>query len=274
MTAILTVKAAPLFLTKNYLNGFSVVTVSSGDGFKQRAFDMTRTSAWTSQGFSTSPTTPQTYNARLFEGSAQVLRKINFIAILNTNIKRFKLEFSATDGAPFTIFDGLDFTASDFTGADKLVSLASDVDANRILLTVTEIQSGSEVSVGDIVIGELLLQTAQGMTTYNKRYRDSVKTIQMADGSMDYTYILRSDTSHEFYSSSVAFRGVSQANRDLLRAIKTQQDPFIFVPEPGDVPGDMFLSRITPNSYDETYISMERSAGYGISFGVEEIGAE
>jgi len=272
MAASLIANAPPIFLTKNFLNGFSVVSVLTGDPFKQRAFDMTRGSAWTTQGFS-SPT-PQTYDARLFEGSTQALRSINFVALLNINLKRFRLEFSATDGAPFTTFSGFDFTGSDFSGVDLLVSLPADVDANRILLTVTEIQSGSEVSVGDIIIAKLRLQPAIGFNTYRKRYRDNVKTIQMADGSLDFTYIRRSPSSHEFYSSSVSFRGMSQAQRDLVRAIKTSQDSFIFVPEPGDVPGDMFFSRIVPDSYEEDYISMRRGAGYNINFGVEEIGAE
>jgi len=271
MTAILTADAAPLFLTKNYLNGFAAVIVTTGDDFKARAFDMTRGSAWTSQGFS-SPS-PQTYDARFFEGSAQALRKVNFVAILNTNAKRFSLASSDDNSIPTSIIPGFDFTGSDFSGTDLLISLASDIDINRILLSVTEIQSGSEVSVGDLVFGELLLQPALGMSTYRKRYRDNVKTITMADGSMDYTYIRRSDSSHEFYSSAVGFRGVTQAERDLLRAIKVSQDPFVFVPEPGNVPGDMFLSRISPDTYEESYVSMERSAGYGISFGVEEIGA-
>lgn len=271
MTASLVANAAPLFLTKNYLNGFAIVAVTTGDDFKHRAFDMTRGSAWTTQGFSAP--TPQTYNARLFEGSAQALRSINFAAILNTNIKRFKLEYSATDGAPWTIFNGMDFTGSDFSGTDKLVSLAANVDANRILLTVTQIQSGSEVSVGDIVLGNLRLQPATGFTSYRKRYRDNVKTIKMADGSLDYTYIRRSDSSHEFYSATVEFK-MSQAQRDLIREIKVSQEPFVFVPEPGDVPGDMFLCRIAPNTYKESYLSLHKGAGYLISFKVEEIGAE
>jgi len=270
--AIITAGAAPIFLTKNYLNRDAVVAVSTGDAFKHRAYDMTRTSKWVSLGSDDSTT--ETYDARLFEGSAQSTRAVDFVALLGINLKNFKLEYSSNDGSTWATL-GTDYSVgvNNFTGEDHIITLVTAVDINRIKLTAYKTQTADQdKEVGELLVCALRLQPTSGLFRYKKSFRDNVKSIQMADGTLDYTYVFRSDDSFEIYGASVEWRGISQAQRDLMRAIKASPEPFVWYPEPGDVKADAFLCRIVPDSYDEEYVSKYRGAGYAISFSVEEIG--
>lgn len=267
------VRAEPIFLSNNFLNRDAVIAVTLGDSIKERAFDMTRSSKWVSIGSVASQ--EETYDARLFLGSGQFIRSVDFIALLGINLRRFIVEYSSDDGVNWFTFDppNGDKTGADFTEEDLILSIASPVDVNRIRIRATETQAGTgtDKAIGDIVVAKVTLQPARGLGTYEKNPEDNIKTVIMADKSIDYAALQRSDDSFEFYRATISFLGVTQAQRDLIRAIKTDIGPFLFVPEPGDIPGDMFICRIAPSSYRERYMDKSK-IHYMINFDIEEIG--
>ena len=263
-------RSPPAFLEENFLNRDAVVAVSKGDAFKHRAYDMTRSSKWVAIG--SVPSVQEEYDARLFKGATQFLRTVDAIMLLGHNLKRFLVEYSSNDGGAWTTFPGMDWTGSDFSGSDLIASIAGTVDVNRVRVRATEIQSGTDKEIGDIVVSKVQLQLTRGFFEYRKRYEDTVKSLTMADGSKDYTNIFRSDDSFQFYRASVIFSALSQSQRDLLFAIKSAIGPFLWMPEPGNIPGDVFLSRIVPSSYEESYFIADRSQGHIVRFDVEEIG--
>lgn len=262
--------AAPAFLSKNYINGDGPTVVTSGDDYKHRAYDMVRASAWTSAGSSQGDS--QTYDQRLFEGGGQVSRSVDFVAILGHNLQRFIVQYSANDGGSWTTFAGSDYTGSDYSGADLLLSLAAPVTMNRIRIVATHVQSATEKSIGDFVVGLGTFQPDRGMSEYERSPRSIEKRLEMADGSIDTTNIYRADAGHIFEDVSFGFRGISNADRTSFRDLLAGDGPYLMIPEPGDQQGEVFIGRIIRDSYRERYSSMDRSTGWTLAFGVEEVG--
>lgn len=269
--------APPAFLSKNYLNrdayDQSGIEVSTGDAFKHRAFDMTRSSKWVSVASSDAVT--ETYNARMYEGALQVSRTVDVIALLGINLKNFLVEYSNNDGASWTTVPGLDYQVgvADFSGTDKIAALASSITFNRLRVSMYRTQTANqEKELGELIVAALTYQPTAGMSTFRPEPDENVKTVVLADGTIDYTHIYRSDDSFEMQRFQVAFAAVSQTVRDALRAIKRDINPFLFWPEPGDDVPEVYLCRIAPDSFRAAYLSLRRAAGYNISMTVEEVG--
>jgi len=272
--------APPIWLTKNFFNRFSAensgITVSTGEAFKERPIDFVRETKWTSVG--SSDGSPETYAGKLFESTAQTVRSVDFIALLGINLKNFIFQYSDDNGATFTTLPELNFPATspvaDFSGTDKLVTLASPVDIDLFQIIATDVQAGTgtEKEISEIILATANFQPSKGFVKYEKAYEDQVKTVKLADGSIDSTNLFRGDAGFDFYRSSMSFMGVSQAQRELFLARKRDTDPFVIFPEPGNVPADAFFCRFRPSSFKEKYISMHRAAGYEIKFDLEELG--
>ena len=274
--ADITSDAPPIFLTRNFLNSFASVTVSKGDFSKARAFDFTRTSKWISLGSSVSES--ETYQAALKEGTAEAIRSVNFIALLGINLRRFIIETRPTAAGAFVTVPGGDQTGADFTASDLVLPLASNIDVESIKVTATETQAGTgnDKEIGDIIVATLQFQPIRGMFNYRRRYIDNVKTIELADGTKDYTYLYHTDDSFEFFMASISFRAITLAQRDLFLALRRNRNSFIFYPFPGNTVGDIFPCRIVPDSYEEEPLTkgIRAKSGFEIEFEIEEIGAQ
>lgn len=279
MPISLAARANPIFLSKNFVNrgaedaGDLTVLQDGGatasSAFLKRLFDMTRASFWTSLGSDDTKTEEITIG--LYEGVGKIQRDFNFVALLNFNALRFKVESRVGAGA-FSIIPGFDFTGTDFTGTDLVIPLAVDVTADQIRITITTTQTpNAEKIIGEVIVAKDKFQTAVGLATYDRSDDEVTKVLEMADGSKDFTMIFRSDASFEFFNASVAFTNVLVAELANFRALKADPEAFLFYPEPGDVVADIFLCRIMPGSWRQSYLSMTKGS-YVLAFEVEEIG--
>lgn len=269
----ITAGSAPLFLTKNYVNGDCTVAVSSGEAYKHRAYDMTRASKWTSLGTTDGAT--ETYKVTFKEGGTLTSRTLGVLAFLGINWKRFKVEYSIDGGATFpSIFTGCDYTAADFSGTDLLVALPAELTVDAILITITTVQNASlqvEKELADLVAAALMFQPSKSFVSYDPSPEDNIKTVRLHSGLPDEARVFRSDSSFRIWRAHFAWRGVSEANGERFDDLVETGGSFVFIREPGDRPKETYVARFVPSSYRRPYLKVGlRSAGSNPEFDLEE----
>lgn len=273
----LTADSKPAFLSKNYLGRDSHnagdLVVSSSDSLKNRLYDMDPTGQWQSSG--SNDATSEIITAGLYEGEAQASRSIDFIALMNINLKNFLLEYSANNGSSYATITGFDYQigTADYASSNIITSLVSPISANKLKLTMYRTQTANqEKKIGLVVFALGTHQTTTHLSAYAPTRPNTTKEARMADGSISYMHVYRSDNSFELYRASVGWRFVSESDRTTFRSIKNSAAPFLWYPEPGDQVRDIFLCRIVPGSFNDPFATTYKGAGYDISMALEEIG--
>lgn len=273
MSLNLAAAAPPIFFKTNYLkDSVDHVTVTSMSALSNRIVDMDPYATWNSSG-STDSTNPQTIDIPIYVGTAQTLRTdIALIALLNINFKDFVVYLSSDNGATFT--DTYTVTSNSLSNYIIDASAATK-SANFIRVYVTTTFASTpnvEKILGAVVVTGLIYQ----MTTYpahpiSRDTRESVRVLQMADGSQDITYVKRSAASYEFYVSTFNFQRVSTTELDALRSLRRLYPAFIYYPEPGDRTGEIYWCMFAPGSFKAQLAHTVKSFGYNLAYTVEEI---
>lgn len=272
--------AKPVFLSKNYINGDSDtaggITVTTGTPYRHRAYDMTRTSKYTSAG-SNDDTLIEIYTCRFYEGSGAIRRTFNFLALLGMNLKNFIVEYlDPVDGVTWQTVPGTDYRVgtADYAAEDLILSLTDiDSDAVRIRMFRTRPTANQEKELGDFIVAALRFQPAVGFAMYRPEYPQNVKSMRLASGKTVSTAVYRSDGSFTFWRAHLLWRGISDAQRDEFYELYESPEPLIVLLEPGDRPSEARLCRIAPSSYSDEYIQIGRRAcGWNVEFDLEEIG--
>jgi hypothetical protein len=273
---ILTAGAAPIFLTKNYINTDvitakvpGIFTATTMQAIAPRILDMDPFAYW--QGSVEDDTISETVDIELYEGEAQALRTdIGLLALLNTNFKDFTVALSSDGGATFHTT----YTVTGNTAANWISDIsAAPKSANFIRITATKtIVANAAKKLGTAVAAGLLKQmTAIPVNPISQDDKKNKRVLTMADGSKDISYIKRSAASNSFYSASFKFKQVTYAEILELQAMDRDNPAFLFYPEPGDKAGEIFYSHFT-SSFKITPTSDYKGAGYDLGFAVEEIG--
>lgn len=270
----LTVKAPPVFLSANKLTRYadqnSDLVLSSGLTLRHRLYDMDPAGAWA--GENANDAVDETAEFGLWKPGAQMSQDVDFLAVLGHNLKAFDWDLSDDDGVTYP---GANQQASTLQTADyKINSLAAVIPADKVKLTMHTTQTASQYKqVGALVVAEALLQMSTGMSLFKKQPpRVKARTATMHDGSIRSSYIYRSDASLAFRNFAVGFKGLPEAEADALEAILLGADPFIFYPEPGNRPANMYQGRVVPGTYTRDYVALSRSGGELVTFDFEETG--
>lgn len=183
------------------------------------------------------------------------------------------MAMAMADAFPSAAFTGLDFTSSTNSAANVITSLAAPVTATHVKITATTtIVASEEKKVGLFICALGTFQATYGPTEYSPRFREMVKEVRLADGTIDSTHIYRSASSFSFYEADLAFRFVNSTNRDNFQTLRRLNESFLFYPFPGEEVDEIYLGRMKPESYKEPYSSEYLSAGRDISFTFEETG--
>ena len=267
----LAAKSYPAFLSKNYFNRnadeHSDLLVTSGSSFRHRLFDMDPLSYWTSQGSSDAVTEEIQFG--LWTPGAQTSRSIDYIALMNHNLDDFTIELSNDNGASWPTL----YTFTSVIDQNTRQSVATPIDADRVRIRMTTTQTANqEKQIGDIIIAGADFQPDVGLSLYKRKpFIVKDKTALMHDNSVRRSYIYRSDASLHFFGATLGFSGIAfddlQQFRDLLK-----NEPFLVMPEPGDIPSEIFLCGVEPDSYVENYIALSKSGAFAVSFDLREVG--
>jgi len=229
---------------------------------------MDPTAQWVS--VDSSESTTETINITLYDGTLLASRSIDFVALLNINLKAFTVSYS-DDGVTYTAFTGGTQTVN--AGTNFVLSLATPVTASYLRLTMdTTIGAVADKLVGCFIAALGTFQTTNGMTAYDPERMEKRTEVKMADGSMSYGYIYRSDASYEFYKAKAGWRFVTAAQRTSFRTVKNTAAPFLWYPEPADAPADLYLCVMKAGSFEDPYSTTYKGAGYDIDLEVTEVG--
>lgn len=273
MPATITPAGGPIFASRSRVNAdtrdFGTFLASSGQAFLERIMDGDPESYWQSDTGvdGTSEVIELSFHVR----SALTPAYIDLLALQNINFRRFKVEYKLGGGS-YAIIPGADYTAADYTAADLLISF-SQVQADTIRIMATHTQGGAtNKRLGGVYASLMALQLSQGgMVKYDKRYREQVRSVVLGDGSEAQEFVLRSAASYFHYGSTVSIELASQAERDAILSVKRGGEPFTWIPEPGDLPREVYTCRMD-GPWGDRYYSTFKGSGYTIDLNIKEVG--
>lgn len=270
-------KPYPAFISENYLNRFAIdaasdaLDASSGSEFVKRVADMEPKSVWNSIG--STDAVQETISSGFWIEGSKLNVSVDFIAILNHNLKSFSLELR--QGSVVQSTEVIAAETNDYT----VISLVtpSVADNFRLIMNTTQVVD-EEKQVGVLAFGSTRFQASLPFARggFTPRVRQNTKTAQMADGSIRYANIYRADAGFLFDGWNVGFGTIPEAEAE--DNFKTQllcdPDPFMFWPFPAKRPSLLRQARITPNSYTDPFESDTNiDAGRSITFGIDDVGA-
>lgn len=273
--------ADPAFLTKNYLNRHaddaSDLVVSSGDTTQHRLYDMDPLSRW--QSTESDDLTSETVEFGLWMPGARTSRDVHYIFLQNHNVEGLTIEHSNTNGAAWTSA----LVKTDIAEKNtRLVMVETAMDRIRLTMTTTQ-TANEEKKIGDIIVAGASFQPGPMFEYKREAPKVQTKTAKMADGSLRCQMIGRSDASFSFWAAKCAFI-MDPARYDpetedfedameQLRGYGLRGEQFMFMPEPGDKENEIYLCRVRPGTFNESYVVASRGGGMvGVQMVIEEIG--
>lgn len=270
-------EALPILASKNYVNqdavDYGTFDASEMDALLERVIDGDPYSYWQGSVASDATTVVMTFSFN--EGSAVVARAVDLIILQNINWKNFVGEWSA-DGASWTTISSLNYASgtADNSATDIIVN-PSDITSTakyiRFSLQKT-ITANQKKKCGGVIVCAGAIQLSGGFIDYKVKFRESVRDLELGDKTISREYILRSAASYDFWGASFDCPIVTSTELATLRQIKRDGNPFILIPEPGDVKRDVFLCHFD-GPWGHAYENPVRSIGYLIPMKVKEVGS-
>jgi len=276
-TWTITGDASPIFASKNYLTQDAVdsgtFTAEEMPALIKRVIDGDPFSYW--QGTTAVDTDevivgPFSFN----QGTSLISRTPDLVILQNINWKNFVGEYS-TDGATWSTITGMNYASgvADNSLTDLIVNVTAGFTAKYVRFRATHtISANQKKKVGGIIVCAGVVQPAGGFMDYKVRFRESLREVELGDKSVSREYIFRSAASYEFWGASFKLVIATAAELALLRQIKREGDPFVFIPEPADRKQDAFLCHFD-GPWGHAYENPVRSIGYEIPMKVEEVGS-
>lgn len=269
----LTSGAAPIFFTKNYVNRDvldakvpGIFTASSMQEIADRILEMDPYSIW--QGSTADDTVTEILDIALYEGDAQALRELGFLALVNINFKGFTVSLSDDNGVTFHTV----YTETAHAAAYWLKDLsAGKKNVNFLRIAATTTQTANDYKMlGTVIAADLLLQLTTPPSTIEPQDVENSVINTMADGSKDVTLMKHSATSFTFYGASFRHSNVAETEMDDLKAVRRENPVFLFYPEPGDKQMEIYFCRFN-GAIKYPYSSAFKGAGRNLSYAIEEI---
>lgn len=213
----------------------------------------------------------ETIVAGFWVGSSQMSKTFDCLFILNTNLKRFVIQYSNDNGVTYYTVPGTDYAAVDFVGTDFILFLTTPLTANKIRLSMSDL-SQVDKSLGTFNAALTTFQSARQLSKLNTKSLQTRKDIGLADGTSDQTYFEWSDNSYTLTEIDSEFEFVATAGKALWDTLFQQLSPFLYYPEPGDATRGIYLVSLKINTYNATYFSEWKGRGYRIRFTAQPLG--
>lgn len=273
--------ANPAFLTHNYLNrhakNASDLTVTTGDTLKHRLYDMDPLSRW--QSAESDDLTTETIEFGLWAAGGRMSHDVEYVAVMNHNVLSMTIELSNDNGGAWTEV----FSSTAIDEANTRVPLVSTpADRVRVSLLTTQ-TADEEKKVGDIVVAGASFQPGPLFKYDPEPYKIQTKTAKMADGSLRGLLSGRTDAGGSLWAArcSWVMDPADYSDRDAFdAAMATFRDyglsarQFLFMPEPGDRPDQVYLCRVRPGTYVDPYLRLSEGRGgmLAVQMVIEEVG--
>ena len=262
----------PKFLLGNYVDRYCEMAVTSGSGVAD-VFNGDREVGWTSSG-ETSEAGYDVYVECIFKNSAgtNITRDIDAICIRNTNIKKFRLRYSATAAGAYSTIttivyngtsdaDGLVLTNAD----DDLYITFSELTAGKIRVEIeSTIVANEEKTIGELLAMHTNYSATDNATSLNQKVIDKKGEYRLESG------VLKSWFNYRKYECKLIFSLANETMMENLRDIKMNNESFCIYPEPDSRKGDIWMVRWS-NDWLELYTVNYKGAGYTIKIEMDGV---
>ena len=256
--------AYPKIYSKNFLTGDCIIEVTSGDTLKSYLYDQKKTPQWQSSGetsesgayscqitidFMTDSYSPYSIN-----------RTFDTLILVNTNLKKFKLQY--WNGSTFVDITETITTnnASDFVIIDFSTAPVSS-EKVRLCMDSTFSPAGQEKKIGELWIMDYKFTLTNLLIGYDRQDWVKEGKYRLADGTLE--------TWEEVskFSLNQSLRNVGKTLRDNLKDLKEEYDNFTIYPDSDEWEDDLFLI-FWINNWQESYDW--KTDLYTIQFSIEE----
>lgn len=256
--------AYPRLYSKNYLNENCVIEVTSGDSLKANLYDQLKTPQWISSGETAESGAYNTHITIYFmtDGFSpySVNRSFDTLVLLNTNLKKFKLQ--RWNGSAFVDIDETIKT----TNADDTVVIdfsTSPVACEVVRLCMdSTIVAGQEKKIGELLIMDYKFTLSDIIIGHDRQ--DWVKEGQyrLASGKLE-TW---QEVSKFVINQNL--QNVGKTLRDNLKSLKEEYDNFTIYPNSEEWDDD-FFQVYWINPWQENYLPKIKL--YTVTFHIEEV---
>ena len=286
MSLNLNAGAPPIFLSVPYVTSSAdlagQIVATSMQGLIHRIYQMDPSAYWLGS-LGASDSTDEVITIGLYVGALNVAATIDTLIILNHNLNNFDINY-CTDYTPASTPGNAGtgtwhslVSVTGQAGADYVRQLASpvaNINGLQIILHSTS-PANQNKQVGNFIAALATFQMSVAPMVLKPSYRQKRVDVQLADGSIDTTYFLWSDNSFTMtdYDIEIDFANVYAAtDKSNFDALFKSPSPFLFMPEPGDSPRDVFLSLFDPKSYVAGFSSQWKNGGRKIPFKTVMVG--
>jgi len=250
----------PIIYDKTYITENCEFAFSSGSGLEEKLYDRNPDTQWLSSGETDEDGDYSTYiEISLKEGTSETNRTFDYLILLNTNIKAYRLK--GWGGSMWSTI----FTETNNSSTNIIYQLVAPYTFQRIRIEIDKtISAGQEKKIGELILTQKLYTFTDYLSSYKPYW--AVKE----DNDRDSNYKLNSWYLQKKYICEWSMEFQNSSQRDSLIDIFKDKNKFLWQPEPEAVPQDIFLCRWIQN-FDRSYTRLMKTVGYNLSGRFEEI---
>ncbi len=261
----------PKFLLGNYTSRYCDVTPSSNSTIVSRVYDNDRETYWESDGELGEAGFNTTLEVILRNsGGALAPQSVDAIAIRGTNIKKFRLRYSATAAGAYATITNI--TVNGVLDVDGEVPSNTDTDLyiTFSVLTIGKIQleiwstepAAAEKKVGEFMVMKTNYTATKNLVNYKPRFIEKGGSYRLEDGT------LRTWFEYRKYRATIVFDFVDETMMINLRDIKMTGGVFCIYPEPDSQIGYVWSAEWS-SDWNSVYIVKYKGAGYKVTIALE-----
>ncbi len=277
MTISLASGAAPIFFGRPCVNNDAYkaggILASSSQSLVHRVYQMDPSAQWPSAA--ADDTVVDTITVTFFLGSGTANNSIDSFFLFNTNLKNFLVEYNDTV-LGWTTVAGMDYSigTADFALSDLVIILGAAVIASGVRITMYRTQTANAYKlVGSFQCALSTFQPSRPPMKILSRYMQQRRDVQLADGTIDYSYLMWSDNSYTLTDFEIEYELMPAADKALFDSVFfAAMGTFLYYSEPGDDVRSLYVSTLQPGSYQPAYQSGWKGNGYKIPMYLQNLG--
>ena len=257
----------PKFFKRSFVNKASILTASTGQATVGRIRDRDNELQFSTAG--SNDAIQEAITIEFKSAGLDILRDIDFLAVLNHNLANFSFEHDI--GAGFVTTPGATVVGETLNYTLLPIAKISGVKALRILMDTVQGGANNDKRVGEILALETLYDPPDGEapSRLGIDFEPVAKVTPMWDQGTKVNLLRWAGNRTERYSARIGFDLTAKSNYDLLRAV-LKQASFVIQPEPTQRPDEFYQVTAVRGGHPANYTSRFKGAGYSHSIVVEE----
>jgi hypothetical protein len=254
----------PIIYTRNYVDGYCSIAVTSNSTDKALAYDRDNSSVWQTSG-ENSDATESIYDVTFYDAGGATNRTIDTIILVNHNFKAPTLEYLDGSLTWQTLASGSSLTASTTIFTFNSIS----VSRVRVRNSTTQI-TNAEKYLGEFIACATQITFAKDIPTLDSSHREKSAQVELGDGSIHKTTVLWSPTRSDKYGVHTRFDFLTTTLLESLRSLKSGGQAFLWQPESVSRPDQIYLVNWY-GDFKYRYMSSYKGAGIQLDADFREV---